>query len=157
MRLLILAFMSGCAHTRQPPQVSLADVDWKAVASAGAQVIDAIPSTNKTDCLAKAAARTVLLTAPDFIGQKAVPGFDLDISACVDLEPVSSAADASSVIAVASIILQSQAHRIEDACTESWLVAVVKQLESAASAIFNELSHPDGMISVPAVAVDCGG
>lgn len=162
-RMLTLILLASCAH--RPPQPSvrpfeLSDVPPMLEAAAG--LADAIPDDTPAACYATASVAAALRSAASVMPDQtaavwSLPAVDVDVSGCGPL-PEGTDVPAAVDVALASLSLVALAVEGSGDCrAAAWVRAAVAYAQGAAPAIIDEISSPDGVVVVPAVAVDLSG
>ena len=87
------------------------------------------------------------------------PDVSLDLTTCLAFmeDPPVLATVSPAVQVAVDVTLREARVRVATYTTQSCgVLAALSYVESAAAPILDELSHPDGMVDIPAMVVDCG-
>ena len=147
----LVALLIGCAH--RPPESELVDVP--AMLHVVGSVVRAIPAPGPEACVASQALATALDVAADAAPGAALPAVDLDISGCgVLLDGVPVPDDVTRAVDGGLALVALTTSAVRDPCTRAWLGDVAAWLRSAAPAVIDEISHPDGIVDLDAIALN---
>lgn len=170
----ISILMLGCAHSPE----ALRPTDVVATVAAGLhfgsqiaawQGSQALAKGDRAGCIAGGVAASLAQSAAAAVAagpskSPVLPSVQINIAACGVVEPVLENAEAS-VGPVISLTFESARslltiHGARLGCREhAWIDSVLAWGASAGPAVYEELRAPDGVVSVPEVAVDlstCG-